>query len=774
MKRKNKFIIKKAFLLLIIVCVIAISLAFTAFALAYKAVDFSIDEALFLQAKVGNVTKFYYNRSRGDCYTPEELTSIEPEGNRKSWYSFDDIGDNLKSAFICAEDRNFYQHKGVDGKRTVFAIINYFLHIKPRFGGSSITQQVIKNISGDNDLTPKRKVQEMIRATHIENSHSKEEIFEVYMNVIPMGERICGVGLAARHFFGKEPAELSYAEAATLVGIANAPSKYNPHTKREDCIKKRNNVLYSMRECESISIEEYKKAINEELSVIPRSYNESRIYSWFTETVCDDIVRDLVKEKGITENAARILILNGGLSVYTTQDPRIQTVLDEYFENSSNFPEAINDGLDYSMVITDSKNGDLLGIVGSAGEKKANRILNNATELHPPGSALKPIALYAPALDLKIVNWATVFDDVPVTFDEKTDGTYYFYPQNSPKVYDGLIPLSEALRTSKNTVAVRLYKMLGKDYIFSRLVNDYGFDIIKSKKTSGGKTISDLGPSSLALGQLSYGISLRKLTEAYTAFSGDGILKKGRSYVAVYDSAGNLLLENQASEKEVFSTETARIMNKMLEQVVESGTAKSITLKNIVDTAGKTGTSGNDKDRYFIGYTPYFTAGIRCGYNDNRSIGHQTVSHFDIWDQIMLKLHEEELKNQDSLLTFSTDGLEHLSYCRDSGLLYSDVCIHDPRGERIMYGYFTGDNKPNVMCDKHIICKYDRETGEFIESDMESDDIDLFSLLKIENRNLPLDIEVSDSKYILENHSVTYNYDINSARFDDNERKNKR
>ncbi len=751
MKNRRKYIVKWAFSLISIVILISIISIGGIYIYVCKTVDFSIDEALFAQSKAGNITRLYYNSAMDGKYNPKYLDSIEPIGNRKSWFSIDDIGENLKLGFIAAEDRRFYYHNGVDKRRTAFAVFNYFLHIKPKFGGSSITQQVIKNISGDNESTPKRKIQEMVRATHIEQSHSKDEILEVYMNVIPMGERICGVGLAAYTYFAKSPSNLSIAEAATLVGIANAPSKYNPYTNPEGCVKKRNSVLGAMLEVQAISTQEYNTAIKEPLILVPRAEEVNKINSWFTETVCEDIVNDLIKSKGITENAARMLILNGGLSIYTTQDPEIQEILEDYFENSSNFPDTINSGFDYSMVITDSLTGDLLGIVGGAGKKDANRILNNALTLHPPGSALKPLALYAPLINQKKVNWATVFDDVPISFSKNSEGHYSLYPQNANRRYDGLTTLSGALTLSKNTVAVKLYNLLGKNSIFNSLYNDYGFNtIIRSKKLSNGEIISDIASSPLALGQLSYGISLRKLTEAYNVFPNEGILKNGRSYISVYDSQGNLLLENSAIEKEILTVESARIMNKMLSLVVEEGTAKGIRINDIIDTAGKTGTSGADRDRLFIGYTSYYTAGIRCGYNNNKTIGPQTVSHLKIWDDVMIQIHEVKLKNEENLRSFSTEGLEYLPYCKDSGRLYCDNCLYDLRGERLAYGYFTFDNKPEGLCDRHILCYYDSVSGDIKAHGEDYRDEELISLIKGEERKFPCEIEIGDQVYIYE------------------------
>lgn len=714
-------------------------------------IDFSLDEKLFLTSKSGNLTKFYYDSSYGTGeYTPSELCSIAPIGDKKIWYSYEDIGENIKNAYICAEDRRFFKHSGVDYKRTAFALVNYIFHVKSKFGGSTITQQVIKNISGDDNPTLSRKFKEIIRATHIEFSHSKEEIFELYLNIVPMGEGIAGVGLASQYYFGKMPDELTLAEAATLVGITNAPSRYNPHVNSDACLKKRNNILYSMLECGVINEDEYKRESSAQLFVLDKNDDYNQINSWFIETVCDDLCMDLARKNGISSGAARLLIVNGGLSVYTTQNPIIQGELERYFEDASNLPDAVDDGLEYSMVVCDSKSGNLLGIVGGAGKKNANRLINNAMTPHVPASTLKPLALYAPLLNSGRICWSTVFDDVPVSFSKTKDAEYIYYPHNYPDVYDGLTTVSDAIRVSKNTVALRLYNMLGKKNIFEKLKNDFGFDtLVEKKMLENGRILTDIAESPLALGQLTYGISLRKLTESYSVFPNEGELSNGRSYIAVYDSDGKLLLENKPQKKRVYTPETARIMNQLLSLVTESGTAKKITLNRIVDTAGKTGTSAGDKDRLFIGYTPYYTAGIWCGYtNQNKGIGNQNISHIEIWDRVMKSVHELTVHDYENIKHFSTEGLEYLSYCKDSGKLYTEKCEFDPRYDRMDFGYFDKNNKPEDFCDKHILCLYDSVTNALACPDCPEENLKIIALLDIPDRSFPIEIYVTDAQYV--------------------------
>lgn len=747
--RKRKISAKRIVVISLISLIIALILfSFGLYLYVRSDIDFALDESLFVAGSNPTVTRLYYTNDEGkeDIYT-----TLTAGSDKRLKCSLSEISENLKSAFIAAEDRGFYEHSGVDFKRTAFAFVNYFLHIKPKFGGSTITQQVVKNISGDSDRTVTRKIAEILRARELEKNHTKEEILELYFNIVPMGDGISGVGLASEHYFGRAPSELTLSEAATLVGITNAPSKYDPIKHPEECFDKRNRVLYAMYDAGKISEEEYELAVLDPLTVLLHDDESENVDSWFTETVCDDVVSALVREKGMSKNAARMLVMSGGLSIHTTVNPKIQSFIEEYFANKDNFPLAVNNGLNYSMVICDSNNSDLLAIVGGVGNKTANRIINYATVNVTPGSSLKPLALYAPLINKGKINWATVFDDVPVYFNEDKNGNYLPYPKNSPEVYDGLTTVSDALRKSKNTVAVRLYNILGAEAIFKSLRDDFKFEsLVKSAKTESGKRITDMAVSPLALGQLTNGVSLRKLTESYTVFPGDGVYQYGRSFTAVYTSRGEMILDNSRTANEVFSSSTARIMNQMLARVTESGTASAITLDQLVDTAGKTGTSGNDKDRLFIGYTPYYTAGIWCGYPSRKTgIGAQEISHLEIWDAVMKAIHESVLEKSENIKKFNTNGLEYLPYCKDSGKLYSDKCELDLRGLRLDYGYFSSDNKPHGVCDRHTLCLVDKANGKIAASGDSIFDLRLAAMIRVEGREFPCEISVGDGAYVI-------------------------
>ena len=692
---------------LIITVISILTAAFSGAAVAYanKNIDYDLDKELFEKAKEDK-TVYYYAYDRDG-----ELTEVYKSAREsvREWVSFEETGRYLKLGFIAMEDRDFYEHQGVNIKRTIMAALNHVFRLRSSFGASTITQQVIKNISGDNDVNVTRKLKEIFRALNLERRYSKDDIFEMYLNVVPMTGNIYGVSAASEIYFGKEANDLTLAEAATIVGITNAPAKYNPYTKPDACREKRNRVLYAMYDVGYITEEEYTSAVESPLTLSEGSGNYG-VSSWFVETANEDIIRDLCIEYSLSRSGAG-LILNGA-HVILTMSPEVQDILEGYFSDTSNLSEKFKDGLNYSMVVSDPYSGDLLGIVGNGGQKRGERIFNYATSTVTPGSVLKPIALYAPLINDGKINWSTMLEDAPVEYIGDGESAVP-YPKNTPDVYDGYIDINEALKRSKNTVAIRLYDMLGADRIFNSLMNDYGFDtLVKSGIGVGGEKVSDMSSSPLALGQLSYGVSLRKLTEAYNVFPNEGVFSSSRSYIRVYDRNGNAIAEKTTTQKRVMSDETAQVMNQLLSNVVLDGTARQIRLKELVDVAGKTGTSGNDRDRLFIGYTPYFTAGIWCGYqNGDKAVGQNTPSHLHIWDEVMTLIHDKLVFDSfdEELEAFSTDKLIIMPYCSRSGLAVSEECELDDYSS-VRLGYFKAQDFPKDECDYHKHCLQEEDS----------------------------------------------------------------
>ena len=342
--------------LTVAVLIIALLAALTvggAIAYARKNIDYSLDEMLFQKAKEEHTVYYYSYNSDGEL----EQVYKDLRASAREWTDFEDISENLKKGFIAVEDREFYKHKGVNYKRTIWAVLNYFLKLKNSFGASTITQQVVKNISGDNETSIQRKAKEIFRAYNLERYHSKDDIFELYLNVIPMSGNIYGVGAASELYFGKHPSELSLAEAATLIGITNAPTKYSPYNNPEACIDKRNRVLYAMHDVGVISNEEYESAKATPLELADNT-DASGITPWFVETANADILSDIQAVYGISHTAAKMMLY--GSKIILTMNTEVQKILENYFYDTSNLSDKVQDGLNYSMVVTDPYSGDLL------------------------------------------------------------------------------------------------------------------------------------------------------------------------------------------------------------------------------------------------------------------------------------------------------------------------------------------------------------------------------------------------------------------------------
>ncbi|MBQ2877116.1 MAG: penicillin-binding protein [Clostridia bacterium] len=746
MKKKGR-LLKAIAITLASVAAVSVALTCGLIIFAKNNINFEADELLVERSLKWEPTKFYArDKSLGEAEGYIEVGSVGDI--RKDHYPIEELSPYLTEGFVAVEDHRFYEHKGVDVRRTLSAAVNYIFGGGKLFGGSTITQQLIKNVSGDNELSAKRKLSEIIRACHIERLYSKDEILEVYLNIIPMSENIFGVGEASRAYFGKEPCDLLPEEAATLIGITNAPTAYNPYNNPERCTKKRNTVLKVMHEHGILSDGEYEKAVSSPLSVRPRDEGYQRYNSWYVEMAAEQVARDLAKKYSMSESAAKIMLMGGGYSIYTNMDVSVQSKLESYFSVAENLPCEVYSGLNYAMVVTDSQTGELLGIVGRAGKKQGNGLLNHATVPHTPASALKPLSIYAPLIESGEICYSTVLDDTPVSFRD-ADGEAVGYPKNSPDVYQGLITVKDAVRLSKNTVAMKLCRKMGARGVYEGLVARFGFDTLVDGEVRGGKTYTDVADAPMALGQLTDGVSLLDLTSAFGSFPSEGIYRQPVAYERVVDMSGNTVLTSDSQPKRVFSRHTARIMNQLLSEVTASGTAKQITLKEIVDTAGKTGTSSGNKDKLFVGYTPYLTAGIWCGYDKaNRGVYSLSKSHLEIWDEIMSELHLDILSEEAEPRAFSTDGLIYAPFCMDSGKLLTDSCMLDPRGSRIAFGYFTEDTVPNELCDRHILCDYDVKSKGVADPTCPKRNIARVALLKIPERSFEHPVDITDAEFV--------------------------
>ena len=580
-------------------------------------------------------TIYYTDNATGDPVVEEKLYLNE----NCIWVDLENIPDNLVNAFIAIEDQRFWEHSGVDWKRTFGAIINTFTGTDSRYGGSTIDQQLIKNLTGDDDVSIKRKLMEIVRALHLEKLYSKKTILEVYLNRINLGSTYTGVQVAANSYFNKDVSELTLAECASIAAITRAPTRYNPQINPENNRDRAAVVLDQMLAQGYISQQQYATAKEElgNLVIQPRRNIDQPefIQSYFTDQVIEEVVKDLMEQYGYEKNHAMNIVYTGGLNIYCTMDKDIQNIMEQKYAETefNNATNKYGENIESAMVVMDYT-GAVKGIIGGR-EKTGNRVLNRATQsLRPPGSSIKPLSVYGPAFEYsKDIVWNLEIEDSPV------DGKW---PKNQSGTPSGeMITVQRGLALSLNTIAVRVMK----DYVTTPV--SYEFlktklhisSLVESEKVNG-KTLSDISLAPLALGQLTNGISVLELCAGYTIFGSGGMHADPYFYEKVIDSKGELLLEKKPNVTEALSESTAFIMNKLLQTVVNSGTGTPAKFKGF-EIGGKTGTSNDDCDRWFVGYTPYYVAAAWTGFDSPTTVkGFKTNPSVTIWKKVMQAIHE--------------------------------------------------------------------------------------------------------------------------------------
>lgn len=649
--------------------------------------------------------------------------------------SYEEIPHALEQAFLAIEDKRFYQHRGVDWYRTVGAGLNVLLGFSDSFGGSTLTQQLVKNVTGDREVTVHRKLQEILYALDLERRLDKSQILEWYLNVIYFSDGCNGVAEAAEHYFSKSVQELTLAECASLAAIANNPSYYHPLRREENNLRRRDLILDEMYAQGRITQEELLSAQKEPLTLRLHAASDEENNSWYIDMAIEDVTVDLMREYGVSRAEAARWINYGGLCIDLAMDPWAQTLIEEYAESRLQLPtKDTGEPAQSAVILLDNRTGDILAVAGAAGKKSGNLVQNFATQTRrSPGSCIKPVTVYAPALERGLIHWGSIYDDVPVRFFPET-GTAW--PRNASGIYRGLTTVSYAVAHSTNTVAVRVLEDLGLEESFRAAREDYHLPLISDGRGN------DCDYAALALGQLNFGLTLREMTAAYTPFADGGLYHPWRSYFRVLDADGNLLLSNPDRAERVLSEGNAAIMTKLLQGCVSEGTASSIRLSGLVECAGKTGTTSSEGDRWFIGYTPELLCGVWCGYEYPAPLRGRTLCT-GIWDDLMTELFRERGgKTQFPI----PEEVIRLSFCKDSGDRMGENCLLDPRGAREEVGWFLRENLPQATCTRHVLCAYDGENGGVAHAETPIGQLVPTALLRIE-RAFPWQIRVKDAQY---------------------------
>ena len=641
-------------------------------------------------------TSFVYD-SEGNVLT--KLTGSEnidriyvPYGEVKNTF--------IDEAITSIEDERFYEHAGIDLKRIGSAVLSALANGgSASHGGSTITQQTVKLISGQDEHSTSRKVQEWFSAMSLEQNLSKDEILELYINLAPMGNNYVGVQAAAKNYFGKDAKDLNLPECALLAGLPKSPSYYNPSREagRRNALRRMRIILQKMYELGRITETEYKDALNYEIKFKNNEKTTAgTVNSYFTEYALSQVVEDYAEIRKISKDMARTIIYSRGFHIYTTMEPKVQEALDNAFKNRDLFqakPSALENLPEKptgSMVVINAKTGAIAGLQGGYGEKTMNLSLNRAVSSYrSPGSSVKPLIDYGPALEQGLIAPGTVFVDEKVYLDPNNPKRAW--PNNYSRGYIGPLTVRTALTKSLNTVAVMVWNRVGGDTALWFL-NQVGID-----------RVADGSYPSQAIGGLTKGMTTLEMAGAYNTFASGGTYTEPYAYTKVVDSEGNVVLQAAPKTRQVYSAETCFLLGDMLKGVVNAN-ASQLKGKDgkLIDTAGKTGTTSDNNDKWFCGFTPYYAAACWYGYDNRlrstkipRQDWHNAVG---IWMNVMKNIHKdlpaEKFKKPDSVVKSPV--------CKTSGKYPTEAC--EKAGE-VITDYFVVGSKlipnPNDPCTEH-------------------------------------------------------------------------
>lgn len=676
-----------------VVAVVCISvMSIYAYSVVHGDAVFDLNEQKYAQSQ----TSFIYGYDKNNKEV--ELTRLHGDENR-IWVNLEDMSEYLPKAFVSIEDKRFEKHNGVDWIRTAGVIV------KPqnlgKQGGSTITQQLIKNLTDEKQVTVARKFNEILSALNLERYFEKDDILEAYLNTIYLSEGCYGVKTAAEEYFGKDVKDLNIAECACIAGITQFPTKYDPLINTEENKTRQKQVLGAMLEEGAITQEQYDEAINYKLiftnskeykgSQVSSNVDDSKtnvIDSWYIDYVIRTVIDDLI-ENGYTKRKAQALVYGGGLKIYTAIDFDVQDALETVYENRKGVYEENSQS---AMVVMDYK-GRVLGIVGGLGKKDNVMGFNRAVDAkRQPGSAFKPLAVYAPALEksLKDPNfdfyWSTLIKDAP-TEDIKVDGKPW--PTNEGGGYSSKkLTIQSGIARSLNTISARTLLQVGLDYSYNFLTEKFHISSMIDQ---------DCAPAPLATGALTNGASVLDITAAYQAFGNGGKYYYPYCYYKVTDFQGNTILEStpDTTNEQALSESTAWIMNKLLQTVMTSGTGTTYKISG-VQCIGKTGTTTGSVDRYFVGGTPEYIAAVWYGFDQQKEVRQTPNPSGILWKNVMNEIYSSKGINKKEFPDY--DGITRRAYDSSNGLLANYSSGN--------YGWYDKNNLPS----------YSKSTGTTKES----------------------------------------------------------
>lgn len=632
-------------------------------------------------------TQLYYTDSGGQ----QQVYFTIPCTQNKEYVASADIPQILRDAFVAIEDQKFYDHFGVDVKRTVFAVLNEGVHAVTgsyiggdsgrKQGASTITQQLIKNLTRDDDDSNMagylRKLREICRAIRLDALYDKNEILDAYLNTISFTGNTAGVQAEAKKLWNKTVDQLSLAECASLAAITRNPARYNPATNPEDHTERRDYVLSLMLEEGYITQAQHDEAVATPVWTAgnPEPKLDTYVTDYFTDTVMDSVVTQLAAKFNLTRREASNLLYNGGLRIYTTVNPELQASMEKVMENATYHPqpavtvegpEGEERVTPQAAMVSLDYGGGIAAVVGGLGEKEISRGFNRATQaVRQVGSTMKPIAPYVTALEDNKINWSTPFmDSAVLEVKDKETGQVSDWPRNVTNRYtEKDILVRDALAQSVNTVAVRVGQTAGVRRMYNFVTKDLGISTFT-------KDDRDLGP--LVLGSSTYGITPVEMAMAYAMFGNGGYAVTPHSYTKITSGTGTVIYEPKVATTRVISGETAFIMNRLLRTVLTDGTAAGWSVGGEMDSVGKTGTTSDNRDHWFVGLTPYYVTASWYGYDENLPLSVDNRNHPPTlsWRTVMQQ-GQQGLAYKEFP---GAAGVEQQQYCTVSGARAGGSC----------------------------------------------------------------------------------------------------
>ncbi|MDU2156940.1 PBP1A family penicillin-binding protein [Clostridium sp.] len=640
----------------------------------------------------------------------------------------DEMSKYLKDAYISIEDERFYKHPGVDIKRTLGSALRsakyFFTGSGNVQGGSTLTQQLIKNTLLTNDVKIERKIREIYLSLKLESKLTKDQILEAYLNTIPLGGKIYGVEAASKYYFEKSAKDLTLPEAAFIAGLTQAPSAYSPYDPENIAdptiyLDRTKTVLMKMRDLGYITQEEYDEAYaftdSNQFAFSQTVINYKINYEWFVYPALDQVRRDLKDVYKYTDEEVDRLFATGGLKIYTTMDRKMQDSTQAVLNDRNSIqqldiyanPEVTDENgtpaLQAAAVIMDYRTGQIKAMVGGRGEQPARSTNRAYYALRSIGSTTKPLTVYGPAIDTKTITAGTVLDDagLPSSIQSKSGG---YNPANWNKVSDGLITARQSIALSKNVPTVLIEDKLG---IETGLAYGEKLGLVYSEESKGIATIS-LGEFTEAEANPDGG-NPYILASAFGSFGNNGLYTEPILYTKVVDATGKVILEPKLNQTQVFSPQTAYIMRDLLKGPLSfDGSLAKIPNMPVI---GKTGTTSNVTDFLFAGLTPYYSGAVWIGYDNRSAMGGASYSSSaaSLWGAMMAPIHENlEYKEFDG----NPGGVTSVAICKDSGKRPTDLCNKDPRGSRVYNELFIAGTEPTGVCDVHVTAKVNKNNNK--------------------------------------------------------------